>query len=87
MGISADETKGHRYDRKEGKGRQDSFDMLLDERMAHKLNDMVSDVSHALKQEFDDRRIQRSGRLRVPKARTARYANSFVPGAVTLCNR
>ena len=43
----------------------------------------MSDLTDQLKQEFDNRPVQRSGRLRTPKAKSARYANSFVPRTAT----
>ena len=66
---------------------QDSLDILYDRRMTQKLNDILDDATHPLRLDFDDRLIQRSGRMRVPKARTARYSNSFVPRAITSFNR
>ena len=51
---------------------QDNLDILHDRRMTQKLNDILDDATHPLRLEFDDRLIQRSGRMRVPKARTTR---------------
>ncbi len=65
---------------------QDGFDILYHRRTTNKLNSIMSDASHPMRKEFDGRIIQRSGRMRVPRARTARYANSFVPRAVGLFN-
>ena len=66
---------------------QDNLDILHDRRMTQKLNDILDDATHPLRLEFDDRLIQRSGRMRVPKARTSRYSNSFVPRAIISFNR
>ena len=43
-------------------------------------------IDPGLRQEFDKRLIQQSGRIMVPRARTTRYLNSFVPQAVFCCN-
>jgi hypothetical protein len=65
---------------------QDTLDTLYNRRITNKLADILDDKTHPLRYEFDSRRIERSGRLRVPKSSTSRYANSFVPQAVTLFN-
>lgn len=66
---------------------QDSFDTLYNRRTTNKLKDILKDDTHPLRQDIDSRRIERSGRFRVPKARTNRYSSSFVPRAISLYNR
>ena len=61
---------------------QDSLDILYDRRVTKKLKDILKDATHPLRLEFDGLMIERSGRMRVPKARTSRYLSSFVPQAV-----
>ena len=61
---------------------QDNLDTLYDRRVTNKLND----ITHPLRQELDNRLTVHSGRMRVPKARTVRYSNSFVPQTVSVFN-
>ena len=65
---------------------QDSLDTLYDRRVTKNLQDIMDDPTHPLRQEFDGQLIQRSGRMRVPKARTTRYLTLFVPQAVSHYN-
>ena len=51
-----------------------------------KLSGILQDDTHPLRQTFDDRVIERSGRMRTLKVRTTRYSESFVPMAVGLFN-
>ena len=67
-------------------GHHDSFDILYHIRLTNKTARILSDDSHPLWTEFNDRRIDRSGRLRVPTARTQRYRDSFLPSAVRAYN-
>ena len=68
---------------------QDNLDTLYDRRVSNKLNDVLHDITHPLRQELyiDSRLIVCSGRMRVPEARTVRYSNSFIPQAVSVFNR
>ena len=66
---------------------QDNLDTLYDRRVTNKLNNILHDITHSLRQELENRLIVRSGRMRVAKARTVRYSNSFVPQAVSVFNR
>ena len=63
---------------------QDALHALYDRLVTNKLMDILDDPTRPLRHEFDERLIQRSGRMRVPRARTTRYLNSFVPQAVFL---
>ena len=65
---------------------QDTFDTLYDRRVACKLTTINKDNTHPLWAEFDCLRIVRSGRFRIPKARTSRFLNSYVPSAVRSFN-
>ena len=67
-------------------GHHGSFNILYHIRLTNKTARILSDDSHPLSTEFNDRRIDRSGRLRVPTARTLRYRDSFLPSAVRAYN-
>ena len=62
---------------------QDTLDALYERRTKSKLSKILSDTTHPLRPDFDSMTIVRSGRFRVPKARTSRYSRSFVPRAIT----
>ena len=62
---------------------QDTLDSLYDRRTKNKLTNILNDETHPLRPDFDELTIARSGRFRVPKARTARYSRSFVPRAIS----
>ena len=64
----------------------DSFNILYHSRLTDKTSRILGDDSHPLWTEFNDRRIDRSGKLRVPTARTQRYRDSFLPSAVRAYN-
>ncbi len=66
--------------------KQDSFSSVHERRLTDKLQSVLTDDMHPLRQEFDSRLMERSGRYRVPNARTTRYKNSFVPAAITATN-
>ena len=66
--------------------KQDTLDTLYDRRTKNKLTDILNDETHPLRQTFDSFKIVRSGRFRVPKAKTDRYAKSFVPMAISKFN-
>ena len=65
---------------------QRQVDLIYHDRLKNKLNHILTDNTHPLFQDLDDKRITRSGRLRPPVTRTKRYANSFIPQAVSLFN-
>ena len=50
--------------------RQDRFDTYYKGRLTNKLTDIFHDDTDPLKADFDNRIIERIGRLRVPRART-----------------
>ena len=68
-------------------GQHDSFDTLYHRRLADKTSRILSDDSHPIWAEFNERHSDRSGRLRVPTTRTQRYKDSFLPRAVIAYNK
>ena len=61
-----------------------SLNVLFESRALKKGRKIANDCDHILSEEFD---LLPSGkRYRVPKARTLRLKNSFVPRAIALCN-
>ena len=61
-----------------------SLNVLFESRALKKGRKIANDCDHILSEEFD---LLPSGRrYRVPKARTLRVKNSFVPWAIALCN-
>ena len=61
---------------------REQFVTYYQRRLTNKLTDVLHDATHPLKTDFDNKIIQRSGRLRVPRTRTARCAGSFVTSAI-----
>ena len=51
---------------------QDGLDILYDRWVTKKLKDILKDATHLLRPEFNGLMIERSGKMRVPKARTSR---------------
>ena len=64
----------------------DTFERLCDKRRSRKIETILSDVTHPLRQEFVSRHNPRSGRYVQPRATTKRYGNSFVPTALRILN-
>ena len=67
--------------------RQNRFDTYYQGRLTNKLTTILHDDTHPQKVDFDNRIIERSRRLRVLRARTTRYAGSFVPSAISIFNQ
>ena len=65
---------------------QESFDSVYQRRLTYKLHTILCDDTHPLRPELDSRLIDRSGRLRAPRVRTARYRQSFIPSAIHAFN-
>ena len=63
-----------------------SIEELYDRRLSDKLRHILSDTTHPLYNDFDNNRIDRSGRLRVPRTNTKRYKMSFLPRATYIFN-
>ena len=59
---------------------------MTDKKVYSKLTAIFHDKSHPLWTELNDLVIDRSGRLRMPKVKTKRYRNSFIPNAVKIFN-
>ena len=65
---------------------QDTLTDAYNDRLYKKVTNIFDDDTHPLRQEFDRLLIERSGRLRTPKARTVRYQKSFLPKSVHIFN-
>ena len=68
-------------------GKQDDIVTMYERLVTNKLTSVLDDDTHPLRPEFDSRLIERSGRFRVPKARTTRYMHSFIPTAIQTHNK
>ena len=66
--------------------RQDKIETNYQRRLTNKLTNVLHDDTFRLKTNFDNKIIQCSGRLRMPRIRTTRYAGSFVPSAIKAFN-
>ena len=62
------------------------FKSLLNFRIEKKLKCILKDSSHPMYDYFNILKSDKSGRFRVPKFRTSRYGNSFLPSAIRLFN-
>ena len=69
-----------------GEGTTDTLTDIYDRHVHRKVNQIFNDDTHPLRGNFDSLIIERSGRLRTPKARTVRYQKSFVCKAVGVFN-
>ena len=69
-----------------GEGNTDTLTDIYDRHVHRKVNQIFNDDTHPLRGNFDSLIIERSGRLRTPKARTVRYQKSFVCKAVGVFN-
>ena len=67
--------------------KQESLHSAYHRLWTDRLNTILADETHPHRPEFDSRRIDRSGRFRVSKARTKRYKNSFIPSAIQTFNQ
>ena len=56
---------------------QQTMTELTEKRMTQKLQAILNDETHPLREEFDSMIIQRTGRLRLPKVKTTRYQKSL----------
>lgn len=63
---------------------EEHFDLVYHRRLTDKITTILTDNTHPLREEFDSRRIDKSGRLKLPIMRTERYRKSFIPRAVNL---
>ena len=69
-----------------GGGVTDTITDMYNRRLYKKVTQILSDDTHPLRRNFDELFIDRSGRLRTPKARTVRYQSSFLCKAVGVFN-
>lgn len=65
---------------------QDSLDTLYRHRVEQKLTHITKDSTHPLRDDIDTLKIVRSGRYRIPKAKTYRFLNTFIPSAARIFN-
>ena len=65
---------------------QETMTELTEKRITHKLGTILRDETHPLRPELDSMKIERTGRLRLPRVKTTRYKNSFVPNAAKIFN-
>ena len=66
--------------------RQDTLDTVYHKQLTDNTKNILKDSTHPLVGQFDNRRIERSGRLRLPMTRTIRYKKSFIRRACTHFN-
>ena len=59
-----------------------SLESIYVDRLTNKRLGIQSDSTHPLYKEFEMRRIDRSGRCRVPVTNTNRFKHSFIPRAI-----
>lgn len=64
----------------------DSLMTVAERRTMDKLLDIIDNASHPLHTVISNQRSLFSGRLLLPKCRTTRFKNSFVPHAIRLYN-
>ena len=84
-----DKTRLDRVIRKAGRvigSEQDDIDTLTDNRIGKKITKIQNDATHPLFSDFDRAYSDRSGRYRLPRMRTDRYRNSFVPDSLKKLN-
>ena len=67
--------------------KQENLGQLFDNRTKKKTENILKDVTHPLYLDFDVLKITKSGRFRLPKARTNRYLDSFLPSAIRIFNK
>ena len=65
---------------------QDSIEITYNVKAQNKLTKIINDETHPLHTTFDTCRAVRSGRFRIPKVKTNRFLNSFVPRAMKIFN-
>jgi hypothetical protein len=67
--------------------KQDDIETMYGGLVTKKLTAIWNDDTHPLRPEFDFRLNDRSGRIRVPRTRTNRYRQSFIPTAIQTNNQ
>ena len=66
--------------------KQETFTSTHGRRVTDRLHKILNDDTHPLRPEFDNRRTDRSDRFIVPRTRTTRYRQSFIPSAMHIFN-
>ena len=66
---------------------QENIDATYTRLVTDRLQTILSDETHPLRCEFDSRRTDRSDRFRLPRTRTTRYQQSFIPTAIRTHNK
>ena len=88
--TQGDRNKIERLVRKGGRvvggGTTETMTDMYDRQLHRKVKQILNDDTHPLRGNLDSLFIARSGRLRTPKARTARYQKSFLYKAVGVFN-
>ena len=64
----------------------DNFKLMLNFKTVNKMKCILKDISHPMFDNFKCLKSDKSDRYRVPKFRTKRYGNSFLPSAIRLFN-
>lgn len=88
--AQSDRERLDRITRKAGRvvGRsQDDIQTITNKRVQKKLSCILKDDTHPLRPDFENTRIARSGRFRLPLLRTERFKRSFFPCAITHFNQ
>ena len=67
--------------------KQDSFDVLHEERVAKKLNDILQNDTNPLNAELDSRLNIHSCHYRATEILSSRYGNSFASTAISVFNQ
>ena len=66
--------------------RQESIDTAYHRIMTKKLKTILADKTHPLRPEFDNRHVDGSDIFRIPRSKTTRYLQSFIPTAIRTHN-
>ena len=67
--------------------RQESTDTTHHRLVTNKLGTILADETHLLRPVFDNIRIDKSDRFRIPRSKTSRYEQSFIPMAIRTHNQ
>ena len=66
---------------------QENMETAYHRLVTDKLLTVLADETHPLRPEFDNRQTDRSDRFRLPRTRTTRYQQSFIPTAIRTHNQ
>ena len=90
--MHPNKTKLNRLDKniKEAGGvaekRQESIDTANHRLVTNKRRTILADETHSLRPDFDNRHIHRRDRFRIPRSKTTRHLQSFIPTAIRTHN-